>query len=426
MGRKKGLWYPLLSIAILMAAFTNCHEKLSDDSRWIQINITSGVPASKAQMPDETKVTDINLLIFDSHGMILEHLYGIGGREFQVCLIKGESYTFAALANLGYRVNVKTLDELRDLDFHLAYPDEYKEGMPMYSEIQSHRISEQGAIELSLINMMSKISLRIDRNMLSDQVEMNVTGVRIGNCPKKTSIYKSNRIASEDECFSLGFSHRGQECSGLNTMKGIGLSQEVSVYMLENMQGAFNQDGIGDDNDKVLDSLDPRSKTCSYIELDMDYSSPLWQSGSTPLKYRFYLGEDKNNLDIERNCHYHITIIPQDDGLDGDSWRIDKSGLQYTGPTMLEQYPSDYIVGDIGDKIHLGCRLTPEHAQFDIGLEYLEDDKANGIYDYQIDPDGHGVTLTLTGPGCGLIYMEAGPPINDTALFLIEVNTPKH
>jgi hypothetical protein len=35
------------------------------------------------------------------------------------------------------------------------------------------------------------------------------------------------------------------------------------------------------------------------------------------------------------------------------------------------------------------------------------------------------VTLTLTGPGSGLIYMEAGPPINDGALFLIEVNTPK-
>jgi hypothetical protein len=358
--------------------------------------------------------------------MILEHLYRSGAKEFQVCLIKGESYTFAALANLGYRVDVKSLDELRDLEFYLAYPDEYKDGMPMYSEIQAHKISEQSAIELSLINMMSKISLRIDRNMLSDQVEMNVTGVRIGNCPKKISIYKSNKVQSEDECFSLGFSHQGHECSDLNTMKGVGVSEEVSVYMLENMQGAFNEGGIEHDNDKILGSLDPRSKTCSYIELDLDYSSPSWQSGSTPLKYRFYLGENMNSLDIERNCHYHITVIPQDDGLHGDSWRIDKSGLQYTGPVMLEQYPSDYIVGNIGDKIHLGCRLTPEHTPFDIGREYMEDDKANGIYDYEIDQDGHGVTLTLTGPGCGLIYMEAGDPINDTALFLIEVNTPKH
>lgn len=426
MGRKKGIWYSFLSIAVLFATFTGCHEEFCNESTWIKIHIKGTVPVSKAQLPDEEKVTDINLLIFDSHGMILEHLYRSGAKEFQVCLIKGESYTFAALANLGYRVDVKSLDELRDLEFYLAYPDEYKNGMPMYSEIQAHRISEQSVIELSLINMMSKISLRIDRNMLSDQVEMNVTGVRIGNCPKKISIYKNNKVQSEDECFSLGFSHQGHECSDLNTMKGLGVSEEVSVYMLENMQGAFNEGGIEHDNDKILGSLDPRSKTCSYIELDLDYSSPSWQSGNTPLKYRFYLGENMNSLDIERNCHYHITVIPQDDGLKGDSWRIDKSGLKYIGQTMLEQYPADYIVGNIGDKIHLGCRLTPEHTPFDIGREYMEDDKANGIYDYEIDQDGHGVTLTLTGPGCGLIYMEAGDPINDTALFLIEVNTPKH
>ena len=54
----------------------------------------------------------------------------------------------------------------------------------------------------------------------------------------------------------------------------------------------------------------------------------------------------------------------------------------------------------------------------------MEDDKAEGIYDYEIDEDGRGAVLTLTGPGRGLIYMEAGDPINDAALFIIEVNLP--
>ena len=52
------------------------------------------------------------------------------------------------------------------------------------------------------------------------------------------------------------------------------------------------------------------------------------------------------------------------------------------------------------------------------------EDKAEGIYDYEIDPDGHGAVLTLTGPGTGLIYMEAGDPVNEAALFVIEVNLP--
>jgi hypothetical protein len=54
----------------------------------------------------------------------------------------------------------------------------------------------------------------------------------------------------------------------------------------------------------------------------------------------------------------------------------------------------------------------------------MEDDKAKGIYDYILDEDRHGAVLTLTGPGRGLIYMEAGEPVNDAALFIIEVNQP--
>ena len=194
--------------------------------------------------------------------------------------------------------------------------------------------------------------------------------------------------------------------------------------MFENMQGDFSSDGITSDEEKIIPEDDPRFRTCSYIEIDIDYTSHLWQSKDSPLTYRFYLGDGLNSLDMERNCHYHITVIPEDDGLDGDGWRVDKTGLRYTGQTLFEPFPSDYIVGNIGEKIHIGCRITPQHTPFDVGIEYMEDDKAAGIYDYTVDPDGHGVTLTLTGPGTGLIYMEAGPPINDSALFLIEVNLP--
>ena len=70
------------------------------------------------------------------------------------------------------------------------------------------------------------------------------------------------------------------------------------------------------------------------------------------------------------------------------------------------------------------CEFTPEDTPFDVGEEYMKDDKANGIYDYEIDPDGHGATLTLTGPGRGLIYMSAGKPVDESALYVIEVNLP--
>ena len=253
---------------------------------------------------------------------------------------------------------------------------------------------------------------------------MDAAAVQIGNCPRKVRIFGNSRAENEDECFVTGFRHSGQECSPLNRENGERVSEELSLYMLENMQGRFSEKDILRDEEKVLAEYDKRRLTCSYIEMDMNYSSPLWSSGSSPLRYRFYLGNSLNDLNVERNCHYHITICPEGDGLEGCGWRTDKTGLKYTGETSLEKYPSDYIRGNIGEKIHLGCILTPSSAPFDIGLEYLEDDKAEGIYDYVIDQDGHGVTLTLTGPGRGLIYMEAGDPINEAALFIVEVNLP--
>lgn len=411
-------------MALLTGLFCGCVKENDGGHCEVTVSMYGSNPTSKAAMPEEGKISNINLLVFDSYGHILENIYHQGNKSINVNLVKNETYTFAALANFGYKINVSSVEDLESLRFHLAYPDEYREGMPMTSDIVSYCIKNNTDIQLQLINMMSKISIRIDRSKLSEGIEFHVSGIRIGNCPKNALAFRQNKIENADDCFNSGFSLTGTECNGLNTPELPGTSKEVSLYMFENMQGRFSTDDITTDKEKIIPEDDPRFRTCSFVEMDIDYTSHLWQSKNRPLTYRFYLGEGLNSLDIERNCHYHITIIPEDEGLDGDGWRVDKTGLQYTGQTMFEPYPSDYIVGNIGDKIHIGCRLTPQNTPFDVGIEYLEDDKEAGIYDYSVDADGHGVTLTLTGPGCGLIYMEAGPPINDGALFLIEVNLP--
>ena len=195
--------------------------------------------------------------------------------------------------------------------------------------------------------------------------------------------------------------------------------------MLENMQGDFGIPGIEEDSDKVFDRLDPRQETCSYVEVWLDYESPSHYSIDKPLIYRFYLGKDTNSLDVERNCHYHITIIPEDDGLTEDSWRVDKTGIQEKDQDIFfEMIPSGYLQGTVGETVHVMCRFQPEDAEFDIGLEELEEDRQRGLYDYIIDEDGHGVRLILTGPGTGIVYMEAGEPVNEAAMWVVEVNMP--
>ena len=385
----------------------------------------NGENTAKAYLPDEEKVRDISLMIFDDRGQLETSAYINGGDSYTVSLLKGARYSFYACANLGYSICVENVKDLDEIEYYLTYPDEYREGIPMYAVLPDQIITKDTDIRVELKMLMSKINVRMDRSRLSKDVSITVNSIRIGNCPKKTKVFSPNKVTDPQDCFRIGFRHEDNECIALNTIKSGSVSDELSLYMFENLQGKFSEgDKQVDDEDKIPDKSDPRSGTSSYIEIEMDYSSEEKISSIGPLIYRFYLGENSNNLDIHRNNSYMVTVCPENDGLSGEGWRVDKSGLKYIGPTSLEQYPGDYIVGDIGDKIHLGCILTPADTPFDIGISYLEDDKAEGIYDYEIDPDGHGVTLTLTGPGRGLIYMKADEPINDSALFVIEVNKP--
>lgn len=401
---------------------SSCRPQLQDTvTCCLKINCTG--LTTRALDPDENVISDVSIMIFDETGRAEECIWVPKVQEYiEVTLVKGKRYQVRACANFGYQVYADRMEELDEIRYHIAYPDEYREGMPMYAEQDEVIISEDAIISLNFKRLMAKISIGIDRSKLSDDVEMNVLSVRIGNCPKSVKVFGASSVTDRDQCFTSGFSRSDYQTDILNRSDREGHSGKVSLYMLENMQGKF-PDAITSDDEKVFDKDDPRREQCSYIEIELDYRSSRYIS-TRPLVYRFYLGEDKNCLDVERNCHYNITVCPEDDGISDDGWRVDKSGLEETGDVFFKAYPQAYIRGNIGDKIHIWCEFSPANTPFDVGIQYMEDDKATGIYDYTVDPDGHGATLTLTGPGQGLIYMEAGAPINEAALFVIEVNKP--
>ena len=190
--------------------------------------------------------------------------------------------------------------------------------------------------------------------------------------------------------------------------------------MLENMQGTF-PGRISEDEEKVFDEDDPLYDLCSYLELEMDYRSADMISYDSPLLYRFYLGDGLRSLDVERNCHYHITVIPEDDGLSGGGWRVDKSGIGPSTP-LFKMHPENYVEGHVGDTLRIWCECYPKTAPFDPGYEELNYDKSRGIYDYAVDDDGHGVTLYLKKAGTGIVYMSAGAPINQSGMVIVYVN----
>lgn len=421
MGRQGRIFCIVLSALLATGcAWTDMPEEKKVLCR---IAVNDGDYASKAMDPDEERISDVSIMIFDERGDAEECLWLQNGQTTtEVSLVVGKRYSFRACANFGYRTYADHIDELDETIYYMAYPDEYSQGMPMYAEIDNIRIGEDASVELKLQRLMAKISLRMDRRRLSEGVEMNVLGVRIGNCPKSVKVFGKNTVSSHDQCFGMGFSRDDVQTAVLNTIRQDDISGTVTLYMLENMQGDI-EGPIDSDAEKVFGEQDHRRDICSYIEMDIEYLSHEKYS-ERPLVYRFYLGDSRTNLDVERNCHYMITVCPEDDGLKGDGWRVDKSGISDLGPTYIKPYPSQYVRGKIGDKVHIGCKVSPQNTPFDVGENYMKDDNKTGIYDYEIDPDGHGAVLTLTGPGRGWIYMEAGAPVDRGVLFVIEVDLP--
>lgn len=420
MGRKR----IIRSLILNLAALSACAGPLVDRECDIKIGFSCGETECRSLLPEENLLTDISLIVFDEAGDAEDFIRLAGGdTECRVRMVTGREYTFCACANFGYPVYADHISELDEITYHMAYPDEYREGVPMYAMEKIFIDGKEDEIELHLKRLMAKISLRMDRSELDTDVSMYVRSARIGNCPRSVKVFRESRAEDEDDCFPAGFFLNGYDTDPLNRSVKESVSESVSLYMLENMQGYFGSE-ISSDKDKVFESDDSRRQTCSYIELDLEYMSDRYVSGKKGLIYRFYLGEDRQNFDVERNSHYKITVTPVGDGLSDEGWRVDKSGLTETEPINFKAYPSEHIQGDIGDKIHIWCEFTPYDTPFDVGISYMQDDKAEGIYDYVLDDDGHGATLTLTGPGRGLIYMEAGDPVNDAALFIIEVNLP--
>lgn len=290
--------------------------------------------ARKSINPEEGKISDINLIIFDEDGDVEYRRY-LSSRELSgtngalsidVKLLRGLKTSIFCCANIGYELtSVKSLKDLSECRYSLAYPDEIKMGIPMSAFVQKVWGMKEKEITLPLKRMMSKVSISLDRSQLDNDVRIYARKVIIGNCPRSVSIIGPSSALNSRDIFDLGFTRTGSELDALNRDAYSGVSEEISLYMLENMNGDLLDDTV-DDSGKILN--DSHAGVCSYIELHIEYISDSYHTKpSEYLKYRFYLGENNYNFDIERNCHYHYAIQFYGDGLGTTGWRLDKSAL---------------------------------------------------------------------------------------------------
>jgi len=274
--------------------------------------------------PQENVINDINLFVFNEYGELEESRYYKNYEQQNLRLLLHKRYSFYVCANIGWKLEIASIEELLQFRYWFAYPDDYRTGIPMCGKLEDFELQDFSKISIDMERIMAKVSVRVDRRNLDSDVRIDIRSIKVGGCPKSVLLFEESNAEGTSDIFASGFSKSEDSVSALNSETAGRVSESVALYILENMQGDLLGSGIKE-QEKYFGENDPRCKLCSYIEIKADYYS---KSRYGQLKYRFYLGEGNGNFDVRRNCHYIITVAPEGNGLSEDSWRIEKDGLR--------------------------------------------------------------------------------------------------
>ena len=386
-----------------------------------------GSTPTRSGLPDETLVSDINLLIYNSEGLLEERRF-LSGRQLTVTdgavrlktgLLKGVPYDIFAAANIGYALPALSRKDIESYRYHLAYPDEYSRGMPMSAHLDGYVNEGETEVLLPLVRTMARIDVNIDRSKLDSDVSFQVTSVHVGNGPSSVRLFGDSRAESATQVFAGGFSLEGKLVQALNIDQTTGVSGSVSLYLPENLQGDLLT--TKDERGKVF-TEGQYNKVCSYLEIRGSYHSNSWHTrAGEPLVYRFYLGDGPGNFDIFRNTACKVTDHLEGTGLGEDGWRVDKSRL--IPETRFSLHPAAYNECRSGDDFHLWCEVFPADVDFEIEpVAWDDDERVHNLYTFDVDPDGHGLTIHTWKGGSVMVYFKAGPPVNRDTLALVVID----
>ena len=275
------------------------------------IVFSDGMPATRALDPDQERISDLNLLIFNHGGQLEEKIF-VSGRKLQYLdgkpchrtqLLKGVPYTFLVAANLGYELPCRTLDQARAYRYYMAYPDEFSSGIPM-SALAEMQPGEEEVLEIPLERLMAKVELSVDRQSLDEDVQMIVRQVKVGNCPSSVQLFGESTAQG---FFPNGFLRDWSQADILNR------NGSLPLYLLENIQG---------------ERPVPSRTECSFIEIKWEYYSGSYHTRPGEyLVYRFFLQENPGDYTVRRNVRYLIIVKPEGSGLGENGWRVDQTSL---------------------------------------------------------------------------------------------------
>ena len=390
------------------------------------LDVCCGIP-TRSSLPDDRLVSDINLLIYNAEGLLEERRY-LSARQFTVedgtiplktTLLTGAAYDIFVAANIGYALPALSRQAVDAYRFYFAYPDEYSRGIPMSARLEAYVSGGEAEVRIPLVRTMARIDLALDRTELRSDVSFQVTSVTIGNGPSSVLLFGDSKAESATQVFSSGFTLEGRQVQALNIDQSPGVSGTVSLYLPENLQGDLLE--TDEETEKHFQE-GPYGQICSYLEIRGTYHSDTWHTrAGEPLVYRFYLGDGPGNFDVYRNTACQVTVHLQGSGLEEDGWRVDKHSL--IPETRFNLHPAAYNECRSGEDFHLWCDVSPPDTYFEIEpVAWDDDERVHELYTFDIDPDGHGLTIHTRKGGSVMVYFKAGAPVNRDTLALLVID----
>ena len=390
------------------------------------LDVCCGIP-TRSSLPDDRLVSDINLLIYNAEGLLEERRY-LSARQFTVedgtiplktTLLTGAAYDIFVAANIGYALPALSRQAVDAYRFYFAYPDEYSRGIPMSARLDAYVSGGEAEVRIPLVRTMARIDLALDRTELRSDVSFQVTSVTIGNGPSSVLLFGDSKAESATQVFSSGFTLEGRQVQALNIDQSPGVSGTVSLYLPENLQGDLLET---DEETEKHFTEGPYGQICSYLEIRGTYHSDNWHTrAGEPLIYRFYLGDGPGNFDVYRNTACQVTVHLQGSGLEEDGWRVDKHNL--IPETRFNLHPAAYNECRSGEDFHLWCDVSPPDTYFEIEpVAWDDDERVHELYIFDIDPDGHGLTIHTRKGGSVMVYFKAGAPVNRDTLALLVID----
>lgn len=200
----------------------------------------------------------------------------------------------------------------------------------------STNIASGVSINAPLKRLVSRITVKVDDSNLTTGVKVTPTKIALFQVPTTITLGKNEpanlfsatgdfQLITTAELPRILQSSIAQSSTPTFNPHAPG-DNGISLFMLENMQG----EGVETSDQKLKAPLPGKSNLVTYLEVTASFvNSTGVGAASGIIKYKLYLGNDiYRNLDVQRNCHYMVTLnLKGDGGLSESSWRVEKSSL---------------------------------------------------------------------------------------------------